>query len=163
MKEKIKKNLKNIWKNRYLKSTISRESIEKIFNQLEATKKYVKITVGLVHRDFKPWNISDEQGLLIYDFEEAVTDGLPLEDLLNYHIDPIVRYLSPIKVAERIFKEIHVNEYQRYLEELKISVDFQILLYCYLIERIIFWMEASDQKTSEQYNDLLDYITMDFK
>lgn len=150
-------------KNRYIKSTVFSESIEKTFIQLEATHKDEELPLGLVHRDFKPWNINDEQGLLIYDFEEAVLDGLPLEDMLNYHIDPIVRYLPSIKVAESIFIISKVNEYKRYLKELRISIDFHVLLYCYLIERIVFWMNAGEQETSIKYCDLLECILTEYK
>lgn len=149
-------------KNRYLNSIEQFDAIESVFNQLEATHKNVWLATGLVHRDFKPWNINEEHGLLIYDFEEALTDGPPLEDLLNYHIDPIVRYLPPLDVAETIFKKERVTEYGRYLQKLNIHIGFQTLLYCYLIERVIFWMNAGEQETSEKYGVLFEYIVMEY-
>ena len=56
------------------------------------------IPLGLVHRDFKPWNTLLRDTVLIFDFEEAFIAGPPLEDLLNYYIDPIIRYQSAIQV-----------------------------------------------------------------
>jgi hypothetical protein len=150
-------------KNRYLKSTIECESVERVLRNFIDNYKNLFIPLGLVHRDFKPWNVNDESGLLIYDFEEAVIDGPPLEDLFNYYIDPIVRYLSPSKVSEKIFEIKNVKEYECYLGKLEINLDFKLLLYCYLIERAIFWMNANEKETSARYCDLFEYIIMEYK
>ena len=150
-------------KNRYVKSGITCVSVKKVLNELEDTHKDELIPLGLVHRDFKHWNITVESGLLIYDFEEAVTDGPPLEDLLNYTIDPIVRYLSPPEVADKMFDSENLKEYKRYLDKLEIDLDLQVLLYCYLIERAIFWIDADEKETSAKYCDLLEYIVMEYK
>ncbi len=123
----------------------------------EAYKKK-QIPLGLTHRDFKHWNINTDAGLLIYDFEEAVTDGPPLEDLFNYHIDPVVRYLPPSKVSQIIFRAENIQEYKRYLNKLDIDMDFKPLLYAYLIERSLFWMERDDEVASEKYCILLEHI-----
>ena len=125
-------------KKRYEKSGVVSNAIERLLEKIEDTHKDTMISLGLVHRDFKPWNINDEQGLLIYDFEEAVTDGLPLEDLLNYYVDPIVRYLPSAEVDKQIFDDKRVKEYKRYLKELQTDLDFEVLLGCYLVERTVF-------------------------
>ena len=149
-------------KNRYVKSGITCVSVKKVLNELEDTYKDELIPLGLVHRDFKHWNTNVESGLLIYDFEESVTDGPPLEDLLNYHIDPIVRYLSPPEVAEKIFESKNLKEYKHYLEKLEIDLDLQVLLYCYLIERAIFWIDADEKETSNKYCTLFKYIVKEY-
>ena len=64
----------------------------RILKDLQATSEASEFPLGLVHRDFKPWNIIHFNKPLIFDFEEALVDGLPLEDLLNYYIDPIIRF-----------------------------------------------------------------------
>lgn len=153
----------NDLKNRYVKSNIVNESIVRVLKELKDTYKDVFISLGLIHRDFKPWNINDEQGLLIYDFEEAVTDGPPLEDLFNYFIDPIVRYVDCSGVSKLIFKPDNVSNYKRYLQELDIQIDYQILLYCYLIERAIFWKESNEIETSEKYCTLFEQIAREFQ
>ncbi|NOQ32169.1 MAG: hypothetical protein GQ570_13725 [Helicobacteraceae bacterium] len=150
-------------KRRYLNSGIACDTIEKVLKELEVTHENELIPLGLVHRDFKHWNINVESGLLIYDFEEAVTDGPPLEDLLNYHIDPIVRYVSPSEVAEIILDSENMKEYKRYLKKLEIALDFKVLLYCHLLERAIFWMDRDEKETSVKYCDLLEYIVMEHK
>ena len=116
------------------------------------------IPVGLVHRDFKPWNVKDDKGLLIFDFEEAVLDGLPLEDLFNYSIDPIIRYKSVEVVYESVFDKSAVVEYKRYLKQLDIEIDLIVFLNLYLINRIIFWQEAGDMSTSENYIKLFEAV-----
>ncbi len=116
------------------------------------------IPVGLVHRDFKPWNVKDDKGLLIFDFEEAVLDGLPLEDLFNYRIDPIIRYERVEVVYENIFDKLAIVEYERYLKQLGIEINFIVFLNLYLINRIIFWIEAKDNETSKKYVELFKYM-----
>lgn len=145
-------------KNRYKKSGIENTPIKSVLETFEDTYQNELISLGLVHRDFKPWNINDEQGLLIYDFEEAVTDGPPLEDLLNYHIDPIVSYASPLDVIEIIFMPENIKEYKRYLKNLEIDLDFKVLLYCYLIEKILFYKEAENDEIRNQYIELLKHL-----
>ncbi len=148
-------------KQKYIINSVTHESIDKVFDKLEASYKNVRVDLGLVHRDFKPWNINDEQGLLIYDFEESIIDGLPLEDLFNYYIDPIIRYFSPSEVAKYIFKEKYIKEYERYLHQLEISIDFKVFLYCYSIERIVFWANVNEIETSEKYCTFLELILME--
>ena len=150
-------------KNKYEQSNISSEIIDSMLNTLEHNHEESSISLGLVHRDFKPWNINTESGLLIYDFEEAVTDGPPLEDLLNYHIDPIVRYLSASEIEKIIFEERHLEEYTRYLEKLEIDLDFKVLLYCYLTARVVFWMQVGEQETAVKYVTLFEYIVREYK
>ncbi|MDA9027170.1 aminoglycoside phosphotransferase family protein [Gammaproteobacteria bacterium] len=149
-------------KHRYLKSTIDCESVEVLLINIINNHKDSFIPLGFVHRDFKPWNINDELGLLIFDFEEAVVDGPPLEDLFNYYIDPIVRYATPSRVLKNIFEKNKTSEYERYLKELKIKIDVKLLLYCYLVERAIFWVNLNDKETSQKYCDLFEYILMDY-
>jgi hypothetical protein len=150
-------------KSRCIKSNVVCNSMEKMLDQLDDTHKNELILLGLVHRDFKPWNINDESRLLIYDFEEAVIGGPPLEDLFNYHIDPIVRYLTPSKVTGEIFKIKNVKEYKRYLENLEINLNFEVLLYCFLMERAVFWMDANEKEASARYCDLFEYIVIECK
>lgn len=148
--------LKNL-KGRFSNADLLCEKTQKIFNHLEAhaDKTYPK---GLVHRDFKPWNINTDNGLLIYDFEEAITDGLPMEDLFNYHIDPIIRYQSASDVTKTIVKPEHIYEYKRYLGMIKTDIGFQPFLYCYTLERALFWNNAADQNTFRRYLALGHYL-----
>ncbi len=145
-------------KSRYAESRIVNNTIEKVLEQLARKHKNTPFRLGLVHRDFKPWNINEEQGLLIYDFEEAVIDGLPLEDLFNYLVDPIVRYVPPSVVVEKVFNTENVKEYERYLDKLQIALEFEVLFYCYVVERAVFWMGADQKETSDKYRALLEYL-----
>ena len=116
------------------------------------------LPLGLVHRDFKPWNTLLSNKLLIFDFEEAITDGPPLEDLLNYYIDRPVRYQSASHVYNLIFSKDKIVEYNSYLSLLNINVHFEILIVIYIVERIIFWTLADDPVTARCYQNLLSHI-----
>lgn len=60
--------------------------------------------VGLVHRDFKPWNVKSGLKPLFYDFEAVDWAGCPLEDLFNYVLEPIVRHASTSKVLKTLLR-----------------------------------------------------------
>ena len=83
-------------------SSCKAKKIEDLINKIHSNNNKTKIPLGLVHRDFKPWNTQQQEKLLIYDFEEAVLSGPPLEDLLNYYIDPKIKYVSPSKLSNII-------------------------------------------------------------
>ena len=136
-------------------SSFIHEAIDRAFGQLETITDDVVIPLGLVHRDFKPWNINDEDGLLIYDFEEAVVDGPPLEDLFNFHIDPVINYISSEEVIALVLKKSHTKEYTRYLEKLNIDLDFRLFLYSYIIEKIVFYTTIKAYEVRDKYIELL--------
>lgn len=121
------------------------------------------IPLGLVHRDFKPWNTLLSNKLLIFDFEETVTDGPPLEDLLNYYIDPVVRYKSPNQVYDFLYSKEKVSEYTAYLKMSKITMSFEIFLVIYILERIIFWTKEDESDTVMYYENLLNHILLNTK
>lgn len=147
--------------NRYTGSGSDCSFIKNLLNVLRDTQKSHFISLGFVHRDFKPWNIDDDCGLLIYDFEEALVEGPPMEDMLNYNIDPMIRYTPIPLIAKEIFSENKINEYRDYLESLQIKIDFLELIYCHLIERVIFWKVVCDQDVSSKYCELIEYIFLE--
>ena len=126
---------------------------------LEAFKNEFETRVfplGLVHKDFKPWNVLPYDKILIYDFEETIVNGLPLEDLLNYYIDPIIRFKSTTEVLGSI-KTIK-SLLKTYLKELEITIDHTVFLQFYCMERLIFYSTENDKSTSNKYKDLSNLI-----
>ena len=123
-------------------------------------KEYAAETLplGLVHRDFKPWNILLRDSVLIFDFEEAIIAGPPLEDILNYYIDPVIRYQSAIQVYDFIYSKEKLTEYTTYLKLLNVNVSFEVLLVTYILERIIFWTKEDELDTASRYKDLLSHL-----
>ncbi|MDB4225828.1 aminoglycoside phosphotransferase family protein [bacterium] len=119
--------------------------------------------LGLVHRDFKPWNTLLRDTVLIFDFEEAILNGPPLEDLLNYYIDPIIRYQPTIQVYDLLYSKEKVNEYTSYLKLLKVTVTFEVLIMTYVLEHIIFWTKAEEVETAMHYKNLLSHILLNSK
>lgn len=129
-----------------------------VINELKATFGTINIPFGLVHRDFKHWNINTDNGLLIYDFEEAILQGPPMEDLFNYYIDPVIRYLSPNELVKTINSELHVKEYKRYMKNLDLKHHFVFYLNIYLIERIIFYSKVKSKEVCDLYVNLLKEV-----
>lgn len=129
----------------------------------EMTRNYGSIVfpLGLVHRDFKPWNLKKYAKPLIYDFEETVLNGPPLEDLFNYYIDPVIRVQSVEDTIAIILSK--KNMHNAYLKSLNIDVDYIIFLIIYILERILFWNKAKEFDTSQNYVDLLNYINNQFE
>ncbi|WP_139374895.1 phosphotransferase [Salegentibacter holothuriorum] len=152
---------------KYIEDLVQRLNFSELQNlslqdeELESIKqkyKTKKFPVGLVHRDFKPWNIIEYPKILIFDFEEAITNGPPMEDLLNFYLDPIIRYQSTKMVAEYLQSEELVNYQNAYLEKLNISIDSKVFIHFYLTERMLFWWNAGENQTSKAYLKLSDYL-----
>lgn len=133
------------------------------FTKIQKDYKTETMPLGLVHRDFKPWNTLLRNKLLIFDFEEAITDGPPLEDVLNYYIDPVIRYQSPLKVYGLVYSKERIVEYKAYLNLLNINVQFELFIVTYMVERIIFWTQSDDPFYAKCYQNLLNYILITSK
>ena len=129
-----------------------------ILEDLYASSEALAFPLGLVHRDFKPWNIIHFNKPLIFDFEEAIVEGLPLEDLLNYYIDPIIRFKKTKNVVSLALNKDQLKQYRDYLKKLNISIDFKVFLHFYLMERILFFSKANEIDISDKYLDLSNYL-----
>ena len=138
-------------------------NLTRYFEKTQEEHNTETMPLGLVHRDFKPWNTLLNSKLLIFDFEETVTDGPPLEDLLNYYIDPVILYQSPLQVYDLIFSEIKIAAYKAYLILLNINVQFELFIVTYMVERIIFWTLADNPFTAKFYQNLLNHILLNSK
>lgn len=118
----------------------------------------VILPLGLVHNDFKTWNVIRYDKILIFDFEEANLQGMPMFDLFNFYCDPNVRYISAIELSKTIISQDNIKIYHEYLSLLEINLSFECLLDLYLIERILFWHAANEKKTATDYLDLFKFI-----
>jgi hypothetical protein len=134
------------------------EKQQSYLQNLSLSHGQTKFSLGFVHGDFKPWNVILQAPPLIYDFEEANPHGLPLQDLFNYSIDPIIRYQSVNKVAQTIMNPLQIESYKSYLSSLNIALNYEILLNFYLIERILFWGKNEQNETAQSYYVLSNYI-----
>jgi hypothetical protein len=132
------------------------ETIKTNYGELE-------FPLGLVHRDFKPWNIISYSKPVIFDFEEAVLDGPPLEDLLNYYIDPIIRYKTIGEVYRIALNEAQILNYKNYLQLLNIEIEFNVFLHLHLIERILFWKNTNEVETAMSYKKLSNHLMLQEK
>lgn len=132
-------------------------SLSFIITKCQGLAEY-KIPMGLVHGDFKPWNILYTFPLTIFDFEEANISGLPLEDYLNFIVDPIVRYKSAEHLAAEVFATSTIAYYNEYLINIRCDIDYIVLVYLYLLGRVLYWKKQGQEDTAECYFLLLKYI-----
>ncbi len=116
------------------------------------------LPLGLVHNDFKTWNVIRYDKILIFDFEEANLQGMPMFDLFNFYCDPNIRYFSAKELTKSIFSQDNIKIYQEYLSLLEINLDFEFLFDLYVIERILFWQTANEQKTATDFLDFFKFI-----
>tara|TARA_B100000989_G_scaffold239892_1_gene186770 strand:- start:2550 stop:3575 length:1026 start_codon:yes stop_codon:yes gene_type:complete len=130
----------------YLKDLLKNLDPKNHFKQIFILKKIIsicvnqKISLGLTHGDFKPWNIINYKKPLIYDFETSIEHGLPLSDLINYKIEPLLlNNIKPITCVELLLDEKVRSEFYDYLKILDINISLDLLVNIILIEKIIFW------------------------
>ena len=107
---------------------------------------------GLVHRDFKPWNVKSGEKPLFFDFEEADFAGCPLEDFFNYTVDPLLRIKAPEYVLVRIRKLLPMAE--KLLKMQDISGDVRCYWRWYLLERTAFWRERGQLELADKFKQL---------
>ncbi|WP_136805355.1 hypothetical protein [Desulfosediminicola flagellatus] len=130
--------------------------LDALFDHFSSTYGDERLPLGLVHRDFKPWNVLPFSKPLIFDFEETINDGLPCEDLLNYFIDPIINYQSTEAVQAILFGEPVQQALVRYSKALGLSVPVEFFIFAYLINRVLFWRARGDDQTADRYAALFD-------
>jgi len=113
--------------------------------------------VGLVHRDFKPWNVKYGSKPLFFDFEMASFTGCPLEDLLNYTVDPMLRTTSPAAVGRVLYGNAMTELAEQYME--KSGFNTEEINRCrrwYLLERFTFWQQKGQAGLARKYLNLYD-------
>ena len=127
-------------------------------NSLKKSYGATKLPLGLTHRDFKHWNLLALPKVLLFDFEETTAKGVPMEDLLNFYVDPIIKYTE----NELIYNSLNVPERQAefklYLNGLGINLAPQALINLYLIERFLFWKQAGEEDISQRYFQLSNFV-----
>ncbi len=140
------------WRDLYDCLALRNQNVEKM---LAPDDMRGMIQTGLVHRDFKPWNVRSGERPLFFDFEEAAFDGCPLEDLFNYDVDPMLRRTTP----EAVWKHVRLKTFHAAMELLEyLSINISELPRCwkwYLLERTVFWSERGQNQLSGRFAELM--------
>jgi hypothetical protein len=111
--------------------------------------------VGLVHRDFKPWNVKSGDQPLFFDFESTVFTGCPLEDLFNYTVEPLLRQNTVDAARKIVQKQIPVQ--LSLLNRLGIPENMRTRYYrYYLLERTFFWRQHDQIELANRFLALCD-------
>ncbi len=124
---------------------------------VSAGEKEGETPVGLVHRDFKPWNVKSGAKPLFFDFESADFAGAPLEDFFNYVVDPLMSRLSAEALWRQLLKRRLLLQAAEYLSALGIDPD-QVPRYWkwYLGERFTFWAHQKQDGKSRKFQELYE-------
>lgn len=141
-------------------SSTHKDKAHQLFNIQKVFYKYREkfIPLGLVHGDFKPWNILENKPLVFFDFEEVIFNGLPLSDFLNYTIDPEIKHNSFSKIENMIFTESNIFAFKHYLMLLKIELSISLLLYLHLLKKIEILKDNNQDKDANIYLNFLLFI-----
>lgn len=106
---------------------------------------------GLVHRDFKPWNVKSGAKPLFYDFESVCWSGCPMEDFFNYIVDPLLRQITPGQVVNAVLKD-HRKTAGDMLSKYHLPESEFMRYWCwYLLERIAFWRQHGEAEFAEHF------------
>jgi hypothetical protein len=143
--------IEDYFESRFLDKNSDLDKYYKFFLERYTNKTLI---LGLVHKDFKPWNMDLTQGPLIYDFEETIL-AFAGEDLINYYIDSLISYESVENIIN-ILKSKSLNEsLKEYSKKLNQTFKNEFLISHYLIERIYFWGNKNKKDLADKYFDIL--------
>ena len=135
------------------------DNINLYLNNLKTANSNCKIGLGFVHGDFKKSNLEIKSNqIILFDFEETTLTGLPLFDYFNFIIDPLILNNKPKRVIKKILSTNNTFYYQKYLSELKESIDFRILLSLYIINRIISYKKWRRNRYLNGYISLFEEV-----
>ena len=143
--------IEDYFESRFLDKNSDLDKYYKFFLERYTNKTLI---LGLVHKDFKPWNMDLTQGPLIYDFEET-TFALPLEDLINYYVDPMISTNSEESILEFINSKTLQIQINNYLKDIRILEDKEFYISQYLFERAYFWDKRTKPDISSKYKNIL--------
>ena len=111
--------------------------------------------VGLVHRDFKPWNVKSGNLPLFFDFESATFSGCPLEDFFNYIVDPLLRYQDGKNIQKQVRAQLPIAN--KILKKMNIPTEnIQKYWKWYLLERTVFWTTRKQTEIAQRFLSLYE-------
>jgi len=141
----------------------TRSIAHSILAKIDSIAGESQIRLGLVHGDFKIWNVQSYINKIhIYDFEESKLDGLPLDDLYNYYIDPMIMTGESINDILAFVKgECLQKQSALYLHQLSLNTSHQLLLLFYLINRLHFYDKNGSEHIAQRIFQILTDLERD--
>ena len=113
--------------------------------------------VGLVHRDFKPWNVKSGEKPLFFDFESAAMDGCPLEDLFNYYVEPRIPAFRADNLVGTVRRKVFPLA-ETLLRRLGIPAEeVKRYWHWYLLERVSFWRAQGQGEHASRFGSLYEH------
>lgn len=119
--------------------------------EVPATDREGTTPVGVVHYDFKPWNVNFGKLPQVFDFE-SVSFGLPLTDFFNYVVDPALHFGS-VKECLRILREQKIWQSAQELLVMQKIAPEEVDRYWrwYLLERYDHFTRAGDPELADKF------------
>ena len=114
------------------------------------------IELGYVHGDFKPRNVVLGKSILLYDFEESSTEGLPLEDYFNYIISPLIYSKDCISISAQIHSKKRIRLYRIYLDRVGAKLGYENFLLLYLLKYMLLMHKEGYSEAFLVYRNLLN-------
>ena len=138
---------------------INLNSINSYLKNIKKAHGNETINLGFVHGDFKKSNLKFVNNqIILFDFEEATFEGIPLFDYFNYIIDPLILNYKSSQIAKKILLNENTVYYKKYLDKAKEHLDYKILLSLFIINRIISYVIWKREGYLNQFISLFEEI-----
>lgn len=125
-----------------------------IEREISSLNNSTPLPVTWVHGDFAPWNLKwiAPQKLAALDWEEARTDGLPLQDLFHYFYIQSYLLQPNVRILERIFAMPSVSKYLK-----SWGIDWA----CYLQLAKFYLIDSWIRSTQKEDLDYATFATLE--
>ncbi len=133
----------------------------KAMRTITESLSHAPVLLAAAHNDFTPWNIRIENGLaLVFDWEYAAHEQLPLFDLLHFVLLPMALRSRPTSTMLQRMQETLQLGRQWLGEELCYAAQTQALAYLMNVATLYFWgarWRSISHPLFESYGHIIDH------
>jgi hypothetical protein len=134
--------------------------MKKAMQKITEFLSHAPVLLVAAHNDFTPWNIRIENGrALVFDWEYAANEQLPLFDLLHFVLLPMALKSRPTGIMLQSMRETLQLGRQWLGEESCYAAETQALAYLMNVSTLYFWGARSlsiAHPLFESYADVID-------